>query len=332
MSDRPSRIERQAYRWVVKMLDDPGGHAAALERWLSKDDENRAVYKRVAIEVGRASDAAAQAPVLRAITRPAPASVGWVAKGKMIAVGGVIAVGIAAASVFGIVHMSFGNGGIGVASKAPPLTYAAETTDRTVTLSDASVVTLFAHSRLEADFSKSERSVRLVSGRARFAVAHNAVRPFVVYAAGGKVKATGTLFEVAIDGGVKVRLFSGSVEVSLPQAPRAAEVKVVHLKPGDEVSYSQRPELSGAPIVQRSLPVTTPATESFDDVPAADIVEKVNRSSAIKIAFADPAVARRKVVADLNVDDPQAVAQKLAMLLGLVVDASEPGRLLLRSN
>lgn len=332
MSDGPSRIERQAYKWVMKMLDDPGRHGVALERWLSKDDEHRAVYKRVAIEVGRASDAAAQAPSLRAITRPAREPIRWVAKGKMIAIGGVIAVGIAAASVFGILHMSFGNGGIGVAGKAPPLTYAAETTDRTVTLSDASVVTLFANSRLEANFSKSERSVRLVNGRARFAVAHNAVRPFVVYAAGGKVKATGTLFEVAVDRGVKVRLFSGSVEVSLPEAPRATEVKVVYLKPGDEVSYSQQEKLSAAPIVTRSISVTTAATENFDDVPAAVIVEKVNRSSAIKIVFADPAVARRKVVADLNVDDPQAVAQKLATLLGLVVDESEPGRLLLRSN
>jgi transmembrane sensor len=332
MSDRPSRIERQAYKWVVKMLDDPGRHGAALERWLSKDDEHRAVYKRVAIEVGRASDAAAQAPSLRAITRPARESVGWVAKGKMIAVGGVIAVGIAAAGVFGILHMSFGNGGIGVAGKAPPLTYAAETTDRTVTLSDASVVTLFANSRLEADFSRSERSVRLLSGRARFSVAHNAARPFVVYAAGGKVKATGTLFEVAIGGNVTVRLISGAVEVTFPRSTADRPQRIVRLGPGEQASFPPPATLSAGPTSQSSTTVSARSVENFDDVPAAAIAERVNRSSSVKIVFADPAIGRREVFADLDVSDADAVAQKLAKVLGLSIDRSQPGELLLESQ
>jgi len=69
--NRSSRIERQAYKWVMKMFDDPGHHAPALARWLDKDPEHRVVYKRVAIEVGYASDAAAQLPSLRADARMA---------------------------------------------------------------------------------------------------------------------------------------------------------------------------------------------------------------------------------------------------------------------
>ncbi len=331
MNDRPSRIERQAYKWVSKMLEDPGRHAAALERWLSKDDEHRAVYRRVAIEVGRASDAAAQAPVLRAITRPAQESVGWGAKGRMIAVGGVVAVGISAAGVFGVLHMSPGNGVVGVSGNAPALAYAAETTDRTVTLSDASVVTLFAHSRMEADFSESERSVRLLSGKARFAVAHNAARPFVVYAAGGKVKATGTLFEVAVDGEVKVRLISGAIEVTFPRLATDRSERVVRLGPGEQASYPRPATVSAAPTPQSSMTVLAGSLENFDDVPAEAIIEKVNESSATKIVFADTAMGQRRVVADFKIGDPQAVAEKLAIMLGLIVDRSQPGRLLLRS-
>jgi len=317
----------------MKMLDDPGRHAAALERWLSKDDEHRAVYKRVAIEVGRASDAVAQAPVLRAITRPARESVGWAPKGRMIAVGGMVAIGIAVAGVFGVLHMSLGNGGIGVSGKAPILPYAAGETDRTLTLSDASVVTLFAHSRIEADFSQSERAVHLLSGRARFAVAHNAARPFVVYAAGGRVKATGTLFEVAIDGEVKVRLITGTIEVTLPVPAPATLAKVVRLKPGEQLSYPPSATAPAAPaptMPRSSTAASTQALESFDDVPAAEIVAKVNQTSSIKVVIADPALGARRIVADFNTSDAQAVAQKLATLLGLIVDHTQPGQLILR--
>jgi transmembrane sensor len=332
MSDRPTSIERQAHKWVVKMLDDPGRHAAALERWLSKNDEHRAVYKRVAIEVGRASDAAAQAPVLRAITRPAQEPVRWGAKGRTIAVGGMVSVGIAVAGVFGILHMSLGSAGIGVFGKAPALAYAADATDRTVTLSDASVVTLFAHSRIEADFSKSERSVRLLSGKARFAVIHNAARPFVVYAAGGKVRATGTLFEVAIDGEVKVRLISGAIEVTYPRSSADRPEKVVRLGSGEQASYPPSTTASAAPTAQSSTTASARKMESFDDVPAAEIAEKVNRASAIKIMFDDPREGTRKVFAELDMSNPGLVAQKLAKVLGLSIDRSKPDRLLLRKS
>jgi len=333
MSNRLTRIERQAYKWVLKMLDDPGRHAAALERWLSKNDEHRAVYKRVAIEVGRASEFAAQAPVLRAISRPAQESVGWWTKGRMIAVGGMVAAGITAAGVFGVLHTPFGTGDVGAFDEAPILAYAAGETDRTLTLSDASVVTLFAHSRIEADFSQSERAVHLMSGRARFEVAHNAARPFVVYAAGGRVKATGTLFEVAIDREVKVRLIIGTIEVTLPAPAPATPAKVVRLKAGEQLSYPPSAAAPAAPaptMPRSSTAASAQALESFDDVPAAEIVAKVNQTSSTKIVIADPALGGRRIVADFNTSDAQAVAQKLATLLGLIVDHTQSGQLILR--
>lgn len=335
MNDRPTKIERRAYKWVMNMVDDPGRHAAALERWLSKSDEHRAVYKRVSIEVGGASDAAARAPVLRALARPARESAGWGAKGRMITVGGLVAAGIAAAGLFGVLHMPFDGGRAGRLGNEPALAYATDAIDRTVTLSDSSVVTLFAHSRIEANFSTTERSVRLLGGRARFAVAHNVTRPFVVYAAGGRVTATGTLFEVAIDGDVRVHLISGAVEVSFPRRARDVPEKVVRLGPGEQISYPPPAPATAASVLPTPTPQSSPAAtaqqaESFDDVPASEIAAKVNASSALKIVFADPALGARKVVADFNTSDAQAVAQKLARLLGLIVDRSQPDLLILR--
>jgi len=332
VSDRTTKIERQAYKWVLNMLDDPGKHAAALERWLSKDEEHRAVYKRVAIEVGRASDAAATSPSLRAGTHLAQESSGWWTRGRVVAVGGLVAVGLTVAGVFGVLNMSAGDSGPSIFSKPPEHKFAAGTTERIVRLQDASIVTLFPNSQIDTDFSKTERSVRLLNGKARFAVAHNAARPFVVYAAGGRVTATGTLFEVSIDRGVKVHLISGTIEVSFPPATQNVPAKVVRLGPGQEVSFPPSVAASPLPTPPASSTPSRQDTESFDDVPASEIVAKVNQTSTVKIAFADPATGARKVVADLDTKDPQAVADKLAMLLGLVVDRSTADRLVLRRS
>lgn len=331
MSDRPSRIERQAYKWLLKMLEDPGRHALALERWLAKDPERRAVYMRVAVEVGRASDSAVRIPALRTVVSPEPKRVPWGPKGRMIAAGGLIAVGAAAYGILGtpsLIWQDFNPIQHGVTEAR---TYAAAKSDRIVTLEDGSKVTLFADSGMATHFTNGERSVDLLRGEARFAVSHNPARPFVVYAGGGKVTATGTLFEVAIVHGVNVRLLSGSVEVSLPRTAKERVKKVVHLSPGEQVSYSVPSVAEPQPTAQIPAPSTTRAVESFDDVPAAQIVEKVNQRSAIKIVFADAALERREVFADLNITDADAVAQKLAALLGLIVDRSKPGRLLLKN-
>jgi transmembrane sensor len=111
--------------------------------------------------------------------------------------------------------------------------------------------------------------------------------------------------------------------------------KVVRLAPGDQVSYPP-PAPAATSLVPKARTTPSPTTaaaqepESFDDVPAAEIAAKVNVSSALKIVFADPALGARKVVADFNTSDAQAVAQKLASLLGLIIDRSQPDRLLLR--
>src|SRR3546814_14725764 len=59
-----------------------------------------------------------------------------------------------------------------------------------------------------------ERHVELLSGRAFFKVAHNPSRPFTVTAAGKRVRAIGTAFEVSMNGGeVAVVLAEGKVRV-----------------------------------------------------------------------------------------------------------------------
>src|SRR4029079_19041486 len=71
--------------------------------------------------------------------------------------------------------------------------------ERSSTLPDHSMVNLTTDTALDVTLSKDLRRVDLHHGEAFFSVAHEPSRAFEVWAAGGKVRAVGTQFGVAID-------------------------------------------------------------------------------------------------------------------------------------
>jgi transmembrane sensor len=92
-----------------------------------------------------------------------------------------------------------------------------ESTDsiRQVTLNDGSQVELNLNSELSYSNYKDERRVTLKKGEAFFSVSHDTSHPFVVKAAEGKIRVTGTRFNVWLYGDqVRVNLIEGSVLVT----------------------------------------------------------------------------------------------------------------------
>lgn len=86
----------------------------------------------------------------------------------------------------------------------------------TDTLSDGTVVTLNAHSRLEypLKFARNERQVKL-EGEAYFDVAHDPQHPFRIHAGSADVRVLGTSFNLNARGDkVKVAVQTGKVELS----------------------------------------------------------------------------------------------------------------------
>lgn len=327
---QPTRTERQAYKWVMKMLDDPGRHAVALERWLNKDPEHRAIYKRVAIEIGYASDAAVELPSLRVAAAHQPAR-SWFARPRYL----ILSAGLAAAAA--VLAL------LGWQTIAPQWLSTKEGRElaqsfeihegsKKLTLADRSRVTLTGASSLKIRFGVKERAVDLLKGRARFDVEHDSSRPFVVYVRGGSITAVGTVFEVDADSGL-VRLVEGRVTVALPQpAGSSAKPKFI-LTPGEQITFagSDQPEETGQQAARQDPP--TRRMQSFDDVPASTIIAAVNQHSQVKIVLADPKIGEEKIFADLDIRDADAVARKLASALGLGIDRSAPGQLrLYRSN
>ena len=326
---RANRIERQAYKWVMKMLDDPGRHAPALGRWLDKDLEHRAVYKRVAVEVGYASDAASLLPSLRAAASGDDNRVSHAPRR-----GFLLKAGLAAAAIIILAFLGWQSARSNLFQPSPessPVeTAAIAGGEKTMTLSDGSQILLLGATALQVRYGGAERSIILAKGRARFTVAHDASRPFVVHVQGGTVTAVGTVFEVDAGGQVSVHLLSGRVKVSLPHHEAAADAGTLILTSGQQLAFDRAGQIK-APV--KSLTPSGPAdVQSFDDVPASRIVEQVNQTSPVKIVLLDADAAERKVFAELDVRDADAVARKLAAILGLEVDRTHPREIRLQES
>jgi transmembrane sensor len=113
---------------------------------------------------------------------------------------------------------------------------------RRTTLPDGSVAELNGASRIEVNYTASERRVRLVEGEAHFIVERNSERPFFVTAGMLDVRAVGTAFNVRL-------------------ATEVIEVLVTH----GEVKLETAPPLSGTPVA-----VPTVTSGSAQNVTAED--------------------------------------------------------------
>ncbi|GAB7530448.1 FecR domain-containing protein [Pseudomonas sp. 3A(2025)] len=91
------------------------------------------------------------------------------------------------------------------------------------TLADGSQLSLNSGTAVDIRFSARERRIRLLSGEILLQSGHDpANRPLIVETAAGEIQALGTRFSVyEIDGGSRVELFEGELELRPYQASRA---------------------------------------------------------------------------------------------------------------
>ena len=317
---RARRIDRQAYKWAMRMLDDPQRHAAKLQRWMVKSPDHQAAYKRVVTEVGYASDAATLMPSLRVSASASTKQWAW-RRPTYFAAATAITGGILLA-----VGWHFYSTGPTSLSGNPEQsrTVAIADGEKEIRLADGSTVLMHGATRLNVRFSSAERAIDLLSGHARFEVQHDRARPFVVYAMGGSVTAVGTIFEVSVEQDVRVRLLKGLVRVALPPKVHEQKGREVLLAPGEGTVFSPEPAPLPPPTVSERQPPPR-HLRSFDDVPVSVIVAEVNSRSPTKIELVDEAIGRERIFAELNLDDADAVAGRIARGLGLTIDRSTPG-------
>jgi transmembrane sensor len=191
---------------------------------------------------------------------------------------------------------------------------------REMTLADGSTVTLDTDTALRTAFTPNERRLVLSRGRARFDVAHDADRPFVVIAGGSSIAALGTVFDVGIaDGRVKVTLLRGTVEVrntgALSDAGSAPAVQ--RLQPNQTIAFDASAPLPLPRLVSETDTQWAAGMLAFDETRLADAVAEANRYSTAKIVVADPALNDLRITGAYRAGDIPGFAQSLAGSLGL---------------
>lgn len=201
----------------------------------------------------------------------------------------------------------------------------------TIALPDGSMAILDTDSELEVAYTGNERGVHLLRGQALFEVAKHKPTPFQVYAAGERVTAVGTKFNVRIDGGgenanVRVALLEGVVNVSAAAAAdRTAPHQSVTMAPGELLEAK-----AAAPIV-----VIAADTErvtswrsgvlTFNDTPLADAVAEMNRYTTRPIALADPKLASLRISGVFKTGDPEHFAEAVSEAFPVTVSHQADG-------
>lgn len=188
-----------------------------------------------------------------------------------------------------------------------------------IVLADGSHVTLDTDSAVSIDLAGKERRLALLRGRARFAVAHDRLRPFRVTSGMMTVTALGTDFDVSVIGGQRsVTLVEGRVSVATLLLPGRTMPQSAALSPGEQLTVTAK-GMMGSP---RAIdPVATTAWREgrldFTNITVADAITQANRYSAQKIRLADPALGSKLLEGSFKAGQTEAFANALCTFLNV---------------
>jgi transmembrane sensor len=198
---------------------------------------------------------------------------------------------------------------------------------RSLVLQDRSTVQLDARSIARIHFSKQERSVELLQGRALFVVTKDAARPFVVTSAGTRVRAVGTRFEVyRKNTGTLVTVVEGRVAVSDQWTTTAvAGSGSVSLAAGEQILIGsgtvqkvEHPDLIGATAwTQRQL--------AFDSTPLAEVAEEFNRYNQRRLIIDTVRIGDLRISGLFSSADPTSLIRFLRAQPGVRVVELDDG-------
>lgn len=200
-------------------------------------------------------------------------------------------------------------------------------------LTDGSRVILNTDSEVRIQFTADKRRLYLLRGQAFFDVAHDADRPFIVYANGQRVTALGTQFDVRItEKDVQVILLEGKVKIDELIIPDAADtenqsvpvpVKSVELAPGQKFSSLESEAETADETVIENVRNWKKGLINYSGEPLADVVAELNRYSVRQIKLADPAIGKLGISGTLKTGSIDQQAVKLAAIYDLRV-ATDP--------
>jgi transmembrane sensor len=199
---------------------------------------------------------------------------------------------------------------------------------RVVTLADGSQIALDSQSEVRVRYSARARELALVSGQARFDVAHDVERPFSVSAEGHKVIATGTAFNVDLLGSdLLVTLIEGHVVTTDP----GSTYRIV-LDAGEQLVISS----NASPSVTRVNVGHATAWQSgeliFDNERLSSVVARVSRYGARPIVVDDEQISNLRISGVFHEGDVTGFVSTLVSYLPVRARQAADGSLRLSSR
>lgn len=221
--------------------------------------------------------------------------------------------------------------------------------ERSITLTDGSIVDLNARSRIRVHFTKSERDIDLIEGQALFIAAGNPRYPFIVRSHGALVRAVGTQFDVNREvTGTVVTVLEGRVAVSArdttssvnrsSSAPRGIGQTPAVIASHGGANAPLRPVLVSAgqqvTIAAEGVPMPRPADLTaatawrrhqliFDSSRLADVVDEFNRYNHRQLVIDSPSLDELEISGVYASTDPSSFVRFLRELPNVVVTNSE---------
>ena len=192
----------------------------------------------------------------------------------------------------------------------------------TIRLPDGSSVTLDTASRIDLAYSGTERRIRLISGRARFAVVHGDPRPFIVTAGAQDVVAHGTLFDIFLqDEKAAIALIEGRIEVRRTDHDETSRF----LAPGEVMRVDRSGPLPKPEPDTSAIQDWPSGMQRFTDAPLGTVAAACNRYAAHGPIIVKGALASKRFSGTVDVRDTKAAAQLLASAMGAKVEVAADG-------
>jgi transmembrane sensor len=209
---------------------------------------------------------------------------------------------------------------------------------RTIQLSDSSIVTLNADSRIQLRLDRTHRDIDLLRGEALFKVAHDPGRPFTVRTSTATVQAVGTQFDVyERPNGTRVSVLEGRVKITPLGNSGAGAVSAAPAT--ESLGAGQEAQVTPDGTIQHNAKANVMKTVAwrerrliFDDAPLEDMVYEFNRySRTIRLTLDGVPSGSHHYNGIFDAADPDSLAELLSKEPDLIVERRD-GEIVIRKR
>jgi len=204
---------------------------------------------------------------------------------------------------------------------------------RSVVLSDGTVVTLNTSSEIKVHMARDHRTVELVSGEALFEVARDPVRPFDVAAGKTTVRAVGTQFNVdRRPSATTVTVVEGKVAVFTGDDPRAGlgadETDNLPVAAGEQVIVAPNSIPHTARVNLATATAWTQRRLVFEHRPLGEVAEEFNRYNRERIEIQSPALRDQEITGVFEANNPESFMTFLEKVPDVMVERTGDRRVI----